>query len=244
MRTHDGILIAPSILSADFGHLEDEVADISADADLVHVDVMDGHFVPNLTIGPAHVAALKQATDLPLDVHLMIDNPLVQLPWYLDAGADGVTVHLEACHGEEEALACAATVRAAGAAPALAINPETPVAAIGDALLPAFDMFLVMSVHPGFSGQSFIEDTPGKVRELAGRLAAADLVRDIEVDGGIGVQTAPLVAAAGAGVLVAGNAVFKAADRGEAIEAIREAADSARPDGRSFGGPAQEAGRA
>ena len=224
MTMGKGISIAPSILSADFGHLEDEVADIAANADFVHVDVMDGHFVPNLTIGPAHVAALKQATDLPLDVHLMIDNPLVQLPWYLDAGADGVTVHLEACADEDEALFCAETIRAADAAPALAINPETPVSAIGDALLGIFDMFLVMSVHPGFSGQSFIEDTPGKVSELAARLSAAGIERDIEVDGGIGEQTAPLVAAAGANVLVAGNAVFKAADRGEAIEAIRDAA--------------------
>ena len=224
MTMGKGISIAPSILSADFGHLEDEVADIAADADFVHVDVMDGHFVPNLTIGPAHVAALKQATDLPLDVHLMIDNPLVQLPWYLDAGADGVTVHLEACADEDEARSCAETIRAAGAAPALAINPETPVSAIGDALLGVFDMFLVMSVHPGFSGQSFIEDTPGKVSELAARLFAVGIERDIEVDGGIGEQTAPLVAAAGANVLVAGNAVFKAADRGEAIEAIRDAA--------------------
>ncbi len=224
MTMGKGISIAPSILSADFGHLQDEVADIAAAADFVHVDVMDGHFVPNLTIGPAHVAALKQATDLPLDVHLMIDNPLVQLPWYLDAGADGVSVHLEACADEDEALSCAEAIRAAGAAPALAINPETPVSAIADALLSAFGMFLVMSVHPGFSGQSFIEGTPGKVAELAARLSAAGLQRDIEVDGGIGEKTAPLVAAAGANVLVAGNAVFKAADRDEAIEAIRAAA--------------------
>ena len=224
MTMGKGISIAPSILSADFGHLEDEVADIAADADFVHVDVMDGHFVPNLTIGPAHVAALKQATDLPLDVHLMIDNPLVQLPWYLDAGADGVTVHLEACADEDEVLSCAETIRAAGAAPALAINPETPVSVIGDALFGVFDMFLVMSVHPGFSGQSFIEDTPDKVSELTARLFAAGIERDIEVDGGIGVQTAPLVAAAGANVLVAGNAVFKAAERGQAIESIRDAA--------------------
>ena len=227
MTMGNGILVAPSILSADFGHLEDEVADISADADLVHVDVMDGHFVPNLTIGPAHVAALKQATDLPLDVHLMIDNPLVQLPWYLDAGADGVTVHLEALHGEGEALSCAEAIRAGGAAPALAINPETPVSSVGEALLSAFDMFLVMSVHPGFSGQSFIEDTPDKVACLASRLHAAGLERDVEVDGGIGGKTAPLVAAAGANVLVAGNAVFKAADRGKAIEEIRDAAGGA-----------------
>ncbi len=222
------ILIAPSILSADFGNLECEVADISADADLVHVDVMDGHFVPNLTIGPAHVAALKEATDLPLDVHLMIDNPAVQVPWYLDAGADGVTVHLEAFFGEGEVLACAETIRAGGARPALAINPETPVEAIADAMLSAFDMFLVMSVHPGFSGQSFIEGTPAKVAGLGARLSQAGLGPRIEVDGGVNGKTAALVAAAGADVLVAGNAVFKAAERGAAIEGIRDAAREAR----------------
>ncbi len=222
------ILIAPSILSADFGNLECEVADISADADLVHVDVMDGHFVPNLTIGPAHVVALKKATDLPLDVHLMIDNPAVQVPWYLDAGADGVTVHLEAFFGEGEVLACAETIRAGGARPALAINPETPVEAIADAMLSAFDMFLVMSVHPGFSGQSFIEGTPAKVAALAARLSQAGLGPRIEVDGGVNGKTAALVAAAGADVLVAGNAVFKAAERGAAIEGIRDAAREAR----------------
>ena len=217
-------LIAPSILSADFMRLGDDVLEITqGGADWVHVDVMDGHFVPNLTIGPNHVRALKKITSTPLDVHLMIANPQDQIAWYLDAGTDIVTFHREAVWGVDEELALIERIHAAGAKAGIAINSETEVGRIEDEVLSAVDMVLVMSVHPGFGGQSYIPASADKVQEVSSRAKA--LGRDIliEVDGGIGCDTAALVTTAGANVLVAGSAVFKLSDRAAAIEAIRKA---------------------
>lgn len=213
------VQIAPSILSADFANLERDVRMIAeAGADWVHVDVMDGHFVPNLTIGPGHVKALKRITDVPLDVHLMIDNPEVQLPWYLDAGADSVTIHVEAC---DDAKPLLRSIREAGAKAGISLNPETPIDAIAG-LLADVDLVLVMSVHPGFGGQSFIESSLDKIEAIARMRADAGVSPLIEVDGGINLETAPRAAAAGADVLVAGNAVFGAPDPALQVERIRD----------------------
>ena len=224
----DDVLIAPSILSANFAQLQSEIESIKT-ADMVHVDVMDGHFVPNLTIGPAHVSTLKKITALPLDVHLMIDNPLTQLPWYLDAGADSITVHFESFdkHELQEQLEQAANfIHNNGVKAALALNPETPVSEIENTDLALWDMFLIMSVHPGFSGQSFIENTPEKIKQLCAMLEQENLSIPIQVDGGINVKTALLVLEAGANILVAGNAVFKEDDRAAAIENLRKCSSS------------------
>lgn len=214
------IQIAPSILSADFANLERDVRMISAaGADWIHVDVMDGHFVPNLTIGPAHVKMLKRVTDVPLDVHLMIDNPEVQVPWYIEAGADSVTVHVEVC---DDAASMLRTIRDAGVKVGISLNPETDVSAL-EGLLGLVDLVLVMSVHPGFGGQSFIESSPAKIAAIVDMCKAEGTAPLIEVDGGIGVATAPLVRAAGADVLVAGSAIFCADDPAAALRGIRDA---------------------
>ena len=210
--------IAPSILSADFMALGDDVRMVAeGGADWIHVDVMDGHFVPNLTIGPAHVKALKAITDVPLDVHLMIDNPTVQVPWYLQAGADSITVHVEAC---ENAAATLSRIREGGAKAGIAFNPETDPSVLADALGVA-DLVLVMSVHPGFGGQSFIAATPARVAQVVEMCRQAGVAPAIEVDGGINAQTARLVVEQGADMLVAGSAVFGADDPVAAMEQIR-----------------------
>ncbi len=214
------IQIAPSILSADFANLERDVRMISAaGADWIHVDVMDGHFVPNLTIGPAHVKMLKRVTDVPLDVHLMIDNPEVQVPWYIEAGADSVTVHVETC---DDAAAMLRTITDAGVKAGISLNPETDASAL-EGLLGLVDMVLVMSVHPGFGGKSFIESSPAKIAAIVEMCKAEGAAPLIEVDGGIGVGTAPLVSAVGADVLVAGSAIFCADDPAVALRGIRDA---------------------
>lgn len=214
------IQIAPSILSADFANLERDVRMVSeAGADWVHVDVMDGHFVPNLTIGPAHVKMLKRVTDVPLDVHLMIDNPEVQVPWYIEAGADSVTVHVETC---DNAVSMLRSIRDAGAKAGISLNPETDPTQLAG-LLDLVDMVLVMSVHPGFGGQSFIESSPAKIAAIVEMCKAEGAAPLIEVDGGIGVGTAPLVSAVGADVLVAGSAIFCADDPAVALRGIRDA---------------------
>lgn len=220
--------ISPSILSADFMNLERDIRMIEqGGADWVHVDVMDGHFVPNLTIGVPHVKQLSGITDLPLDVHLMIANPLEQLPWFLEAGADVVTVHAEALEGQwlDRAIAL---IHGAEAKACVAMKPNTPADIIAPHIAD-LDMVLVMSVEPGFSGQGFIPGSEGKVSRIAHLAHAAgneDLL--IQVDGGIGLQMAPLVTRAGADVLVCGNAVFAAEDPQAAIRDIRKAADETR----------------
>lgn len=222
------VRIAPSILSADFMNMGRDVALIEeAGADAVHVDVMDGHFVPNLSMGVPLVKHLKRATSLPLDVHLMISNPLVQLPWYLDAGADSVTVHIEAFGGQDEVRQALAAIKDAGAAAALAIKPSTSVDDVVP-YLPELDMVLVMSVEPGFSGQRFIDGSQWRALKIARAARAANVAPRIQVDGGVGLPTAGLVASAGADVLVCGNAVFGAPDLARAIAMIRDLADTAR----------------
>jgi ribulose-phosphate 3-epimerase len=220
----DPVRIAPSILSADFTRLGEAVALAqAAGADVVHVDVMDGHFVPNLTIGPPVVAALKRVTTLPLDVHLMIDNADSTVDWYLKAGADMVCVHAEACDDLPGVLA---RIRAAGALAGVAINPATPVATIA-AVIADVDYVLVMSVVPGFGGQAFMPVALEKIAEIRCMLTACGSTAEIEVDGGIDETTAPLVTAAGARLLVAGNAIFGRPDPALALEAIRAAGASA-----------------
>ena len=211
-------LIAPSILSADFGRLGDEVAAVTVGgADWIHVDVMDGHFVPPITIGPLVVRAVRKATPLPLDVHLMIQHPERQVAHFIEAGADRVTIHVEA---ETDVAAVLDSIREAGARPGLSLNPPTPLERIRP-YLHQIDLLLVMSVNPGWGGQPFVE---GSME----RLAAARALRVetgasflIEVDGGIYPHNAHEAAASGADVLVAGTAVFKEPDYAAAIAALR-----------------------
>ena len=211
-----GVLVAPSVLSADFTRLGQELDDI-ATADYVHYDVMDGHFVPNLSFGPGILRAVKGATQVPVDVHLMVSNPDELVPQYLDAGADMVSFHLEAtAHANRVVQA----IHAAGAKAAVAICPATPVCMLED-LLDDVDMVLLMSVNPGFGGQSFIPGTLRKLRQLQGLLAAHGVAPLLEVDGGISAMNAAQVVEAGADVLVAGSAVFGKEDRTAAVEAIR-----------------------
>jgi ribulose-phosphate 3-epimerase len=213
------VKIAPSILSADFGRLAQDIQAVeAAGADLIHVDVMDGRFVPNITIGPLVVEAVKRAASRPLDVHLMIVEPERYIADFAKAGADIITVHQEACPHLHRTLQ---QIRAAGARPSVVLNPSTPLSAIEE-VLSEVDMVLLMSVNPGFGGQSFIPSTVDKVRRLRAMLNARDLSHvDIEVDGGINADTARRVVEAGATVLVAGNAVFKSKDYSAAIASLR-----------------------
>ncbi|MEI7814637.1 MAG: ribulose-phosphate 3-epimerase [Coriobacteriia bacterium] len=221
----DPILIAPSLLSADFTRLADAIALIErGGADLIHVDVMDGHFVPNLTIGPPVVAALKKVATKPLDVHLMIDNADDTVGWYLDAGADLVTVHAE---GTWHLHRIIQRVRQHGALPGVSLNPATPVSTLRDVLGDLY-MVLLMSVNPGFGGQAFIPRVIDKTREivaLCGELGVP--VPLIQIDGGINAETIVPCVEAGARCFVAGNAVFGASDPIAAIAEIRTAGERA-----------------
>jgi ribulose-phosphate 3-epimerase len=209
-------MIAPSLLSADFARLADEVQRI-ADADWVHVDVMDAHFVPNLTLGLPVVQAIQAVSPVPLDCHLMIEDPERWAPGYAEVGARNVTVHAEAC---TDPRAVARDIRAAGALAGLALKPGTPLEAYLD-VLPEFDTLLVMTVEPGFGGQSFMPEVLPKVREARRLVAGGHLQLFLEVDGGINADTIAQAAEAGADVFVAGSAVFGAPDPAEAIAQLR-----------------------
>jgi ribulose-phosphate 3-epimerase len=214
--------IAPSILSADFAALGDAVDQVAAQADLLHVDVMDGHFVPNLTIGPPVVASLRRHTDLYFDCHLMITSPAKYLEAFKKSGADGCSVHVEV--GETQALID--QMRDLGLDVGLAVNPETPYEAFAG-WLDQLDLVLLMTVHPGFGGQSFIADVVPKIARTRDEIDRLGLPVAIEVDGGIDVDTAPIAAEAGATVFVAGSAIFGEPDPAAAAHAIRHAADRA-----------------
>jgi ribulose-phosphate 3-epimerase len=216
-------MIAPSLLSADFARLADEVQRIPG-ADWVHVDVMDAHFVPNLTLGLPVVQAIQAVSPVPLDCHLMIDDPERWAPGYAEAGARNVTVHAEAC---TDPRAVARDLRAAGALAGLALKPGTPLEAYLD-VLTEFDTLLVMTVEPGFGGQSFMSEVLPKVREARRLVESGHLRLFLEVDGGINADTIEQAAEAGADVFVAGSAVYGAADPAEAIAALRARAAGAR----------------
>jgi len=215
-------MIAPSILSADFARLADE-ADAVANADWLHVDVMDAHFVPNLTLGLPVVQSLRKATDIPLDCHLMIDDPDRWAPGYAEIGAANVTFHVEAA---ADPVQTARAIRAAGAMAGLSVKPGTPIEPYLD-LLREFDTLLVMTVEPGFGGQAFMDEVLPKVRRARDEVRAGHLRLFIEVDGGIASDTIEAAAEAGADVFVAGSAVYGADDPGKAIEALRVKARAA-----------------
>jgi len=211
--------IAPSILAADFAHLADEVAKVTPECDLLHVDVMDGHFVPNISIGPAVVTSLRPVTDLYLDCHLMIENPGDFLDQFAKAGADSCTVHVEL--GDPRPLFD--RMRAHGMRVGLVLNPETPLDAV-EPYLTEIDILLFMSVHPGFGGQAFLPEVLDKLRAARAIVDERSLPVELEIDGGINHETAPRAAEAGADILVAGSAVFGAPDSAAAARAIRVAA--------------------
>jgi ribulose-phosphate 3-epimerase len=216
------IRIAPSILSADFGRLAEQIGEAeAAGADWIHVDVMDGHFVPNITIGPLIAEAARRSTSLPLDTHLMIEKPERYLEAFANAGVNLLTVHVETCPHLHRTLQ---QIRELGVRPGVAINPATPAAMIAD-VLPFVDMVLVMSVNPGFGGQRFIPQSIEKIRAIRGMLDDRGLTEvELQVDGGITAETAPAVVEAGATVLVAGSAVYNASGtvRGN-LESLRHA---------------------
>jgi len=214
------ILIAPSILSADLGNLASEIADIEkGGADYVHVDVMDGHFVPNITWGAPIVKAARGVTQLPLDVHLMIANPAQYVRDFAEAGSDLIGIHIEA---DAHAHRTLNLIRSLGKKSCITLNPQTPISTI-EYVLESVDQVLIMSVNPGFGGQKFIPGVLPKIEALRETIEKKGLSIDIEVDGGVSPITAGQVVSAGANVLVAGAAVFKHEDRGAQIEAIRKA---------------------
>jgi ribulose-phosphate 3-epimerase len=222
------VQIAPSILSADFAALGDAVAGVErAGADLIHVDVMDGHFVPNITIGPPVVRALKRVAHVPLDVHLMIDDPDRYIEAFAEAGAAMISVHVEVLPHLHRTVHA---IKALGVKAGVVLNPSTPVVSLEE-IAPDVDFVLVMSVNPGFGGQTFIPRSESKIRDVRALLDRAGNDAPIEVDGGIDLETAPRVVAAGARILVAGSAIFHAPDAAKATRDLKAVAAGALPAG-------------
>jgi len=215
------IKLAPSILSADFARLGEQVAEVTkAGADYIHIEVMDGHFVPNITVGAPVVASIRPLTSLPLDVHLMIEHPERYISEFVNSGADIITVHVEACshlHGTIQ------LIKELGVKAGVSLNPATPLSSIEE-IIPHVDLILIMSVNPGFGGQSFIPATLPKIENMRKTLNDRKLSAELEVDGGVTAENAPGIVKAGANVLVAGNSVFKAEEGiSQALQRLREA---------------------
>ncbi|MBB4930913.1 ribulose-phosphate 3-epimerase [Lipingzhangella halophila] len=217
------IQISPSILSADFAHLAEEAEAVSRSADWLHVDVMDNHFVPNLTLGLPVVESLRASAPLPLDCHLMIEDPDRWAPAYAEAGAGSVTIHAEAARSPVRTLR---TIRSAGARAGLALNPVTPVESYAE-LLPELDMVLMMTVEPGFGGQPFLDMVLPKIRRARALINDSNADIWLQVDGGVSAETVERAAEAGADVFVAGSAVYGAEDPGYAVDALRAQAEKA-----------------
>jgi len=218
------IKIAPSILAANFSKLADEVREVEqAGAELIHIDVMDGHFVPNITMGPIVVEALRPVTNLPLDVHLMIENPDQYIEAFAKAGADYITVHVETCPHLHRTIQL---IRSFGVKPGVVLNPHTPVETIQH-VLEDIDMVLFMTVNPGFGGQKFIHSVVPKVKQLSTIIKEKGLNIEIEIDGGINTETIVPCAEAGATIFVAGSAIYNQSDRSKALQEIKEAGERA-----------------
>jgi ribulose-phosphate 3-epimerase len=218
------VKIAPSILSADFSRLGDQVLEVErAGADLLHVDVMDGHFVPNLTIGPQIVHSLKKVTSLPLDVHLMVDNPDQVIPAFIDAGSDLITVHVEVCYHLHRTISF---IKQQGVKAGAVLNPATPLSVL-EYMLPELDLILLMSVNPGFGGQVFIPQVLEKLTKLRRIVEQQGLDVELEIDGGVKLDNAPQIAKAGADILVVGSAVFDHPHPGEVVKQLKLAVQEA-----------------
>lgn len=213
------VLLCPSILSADFAALGDAVERVSETADVIHVDVMDGHFVPNLTIGPPVVAAIRKRTSLPLDVHLMVSNPSDLIDSFAQAGADTLVVHVEATTHLHRVIQ---QIRAAGCTPGVAINPGTPLQALEE-VLPYVDMVLLMTVNPGFGGQKYIPTMTEKIRRLRALLDNQNRPIHLQIDGGVGIENISMTVEAGANMIVVGSACYGKPDPAQALRELRSA---------------------
>ncbi len=210
--------VAPSVLSADFGNLADEIKKVEKFSDLIHFDVMDGHFVPNITVGPMVLEAVRRHTKLPIEAHLMIESPSDYIDCFAKAGADIITVHVEA---DKNAKLLLKKIKGMGLKAGISLNPETPVSAI-EGMLDDADIILVMTVNPGFGGQKFIESTLSKIRKLKSLLKDRKLKAEIEVDGGINEETARKAVDAGADILVAGSYIYRAKEPVKAIRLLKQ----------------------